>query len=116
MRLLACCLLMTAAAYAQDRPAVDWRKLEPEILSTFTTLLKIDTSNPPGKETLAANAIQAILERGGIQSRLFASTPNAPTWLRASRAPEEKAPADHGPHRRSRRAAREVDRRTPSAP
>ena len=66
MRLLACCLLMTAAASAQDRQAVDWRKLEPEILSTFTTLLKIDTSNPPGNETLAANAIQAILERGGI--------------------------------------------------
>jgi|SoimicmetaTmtHMA_FD_contig_41_7176671_length_312_multi_2_in_0_out_0_1 hypothetical protein len=37
---------MTAAASAQDRQAVDWGKVEPEILSTFTTLLKIDISNP----------------------------------------------------------------------
>ena len=75
MKLLACCLLMAAAVFAQDRPAVDWRKLEPEILATFTTLLKIDTSNPPGNETRAANAIKTILEREGIGCQLFALDP-----------------------------------------
>ena len=75
MRLLACCLLMAAAASAQDRSPVDWRKLEPEILANFTALLKIDTSNPPGNETAAANAIKAILEREGIACQLFALDP-----------------------------------------
>jgi acetylornithine deacetylase/succinyl-diaminopimelate desuccinylase-like protein len=75
MKLLACCLLMAAAICAQDRPAVDWSKLEPEILVNFTTLLKIDTSNPPGNETRAANAIKAILEREGIACQLFALDP-----------------------------------------
>jgi acetylornithine deacetylase/succinyl-diaminopimelate desuccinylase-like protein len=75
MKWLACCLLLAAAASAQDRPAVDWRKLEPEILANFTTLLKIDTSNPPGNETQAAKAIQTILEREGIPCRLFALDP-----------------------------------------
>ena len=77
MRLLASCLLLAAAAPtpAQDRPPVDWRKLEPEILATFTTLLKIDTSNPPGNETRAAKAIQSILEREGIRCQLFALDP-----------------------------------------
>jgi acetylornithine deacetylase/succinyl-diaminopimelate desuccinylase-like protein len=75
MKWLACSLLLAAAASAQDRLAVDWRKLEPEILANFTTLLKIDTSNPPGNETQAAKAIQTILEREGIPCRLFALDP-----------------------------------------
>jgi acetylornithine deacetylase/succinyl-diaminopimelate desuccinylase-like protein len=75
MRLLACCLLLAAALFGQDRLAVDWRKLEPEILANFTTLLKIDTSNPPGNETRAANVIKTILEREGIACQLFALDP-----------------------------------------
>ena len=60
---------------AQDRYAVDWAKLEPEILERFTALLKIDTSNPPGNETRAAEAIQKMLESEGIASKLFALDP-----------------------------------------
>ena len=75
MRWLACCLLFAAAASGQNRAAVDWRKLEPEIVAHFTTLLKIDTSNPPGNETQAATAIQTILEREGIGCQLFALDP-----------------------------------------
>jgi len=79
MKLLACCLLFSAAAAAQGsakaRAVMDWRKLEPEILANFTALLKIDTSNPPGNETQAVKAIQAILERAGIPCRTFALDP-----------------------------------------
>jgi acetylornithine deacetylase/succinyl-diaminopimelate desuccinylase-like protein len=70
-----CCLLLALAARAQDRYPVDWHKLEPEILARFTELLKIDTSNPPGNETKAAHAIKAMLDREGIESRLFAMDP-----------------------------------------
>ncbi len=69
-------LLLCLPAAAQDRYPVDWDKLEPEILDHFTELLKIDTSNPPGNETRAAKAIQAMLEREGIAVKLFASDPN----------------------------------------
>jgi len=69
-------LLAAFAATAQERYPVDWQKLEPEILERFTTLLRIDTSNPPGNETRAAKVIQAMLEREGIAVRLFASEPN----------------------------------------
>src|SRR5437870_12632517 len=68
-------LALASAAMAQPRYPVDWNKLEPEILDRFTELLKIDTSNPPGNETKAATAIQAVLEREGIPSRLFALDP-----------------------------------------
>jgi len=75
MKTLACFLWLAASAAAQDRYPVDWRKLEPEILDRFTTLLKIDTSNPPGNETKAANAVRAMLEREGIPVKLFALDP-----------------------------------------
>jgi acetylornithine deacetylase/succinyl-diaminopimelate desuccinylase-like protein len=75
MKTLACFLWLAAAAAAQDRYPVDWRKLEPEILDRFTTLLKIDTSNPPGNETKAADAIRAVLEHEGIPVKLFALDP-----------------------------------------
>ncbi|MBZ5581477.1 MAG: M20/M25/M40 family metallo-hydrolase [Acidobacteriia bacterium] len=75
MKAIACCLLLALSAAARESYPVDWSQLEPEILEYFTTLLKIDTSNPPGNETNAAQAIRAILERGGVSSQLFALEP-----------------------------------------
>jgi acetylornithine deacetylase/succinyl-diaminopimelate desuccinylase-like protein len=57
---------------AQERYPVDWAKLEPEILERFTTLLKIDTSNPPGNETRVAEVVEAALQKEGIPVQLFA--------------------------------------------
>jgi acetylornithine deacetylase/succinyl-diaminopimelate desuccinylase-like protein len=72
---LAWCLLLALTAHAQESYPVDWHKLEPEILARFTELLKIDTSNPPGNETKAANTVKAMLAREGIESKLFALDP-----------------------------------------
>src|SRR5690349_22775539 len=74
-RCSACCLLLALAASAQERYPVDWHKLEPEIVARFSELLRVDTSNPPGNETKAATAIKAMLDREGIESRLFAMDP-----------------------------------------
>ena len=77
MRRLAALLLLAAACRGgQARYAVDWKKAGAELLENFTTLVKIDTSNPPGNETAAAKAIQAVLEREGIPVKLFALDPN----------------------------------------
>ncbi len=75
MKALACCLLLAATAAAREPYRVDWATLEPEILEYFTAVLRINTTNPPGNETQAAKAIQAILERGGVPCQLFASDP-----------------------------------------
>ena len=75
------CFLLLALPFchpsaAQDRYPVDWTKLEPEILDHFTTILKIDTSNPPGNETRVVEAVQKVLEAEGIPVRLFAADPS----------------------------------------
>jgi acetylornithine deacetylase/succinyl-diaminopimelate desuccinylase-like protein len=75
MKGLACLAVLAAfggGLGAQERYQVDWGKLEPEILGHFTALLKLDTSNPPGNETRAAEVVEAALQREGIPVQLFA--------------------------------------------
>ncbi|HEV3330581.1 MAG TPA: M20/M25/M40 family metallo-hydrolase [Bryobacteraceae bacterium] len=61
---------------AEERYPVDWNKLQPEILERFATLLKLDTSNPPGNETRVAEVVEAALQREGIPVQLFSSEPS----------------------------------------
>ncbi len=72
-------LLLTSllpAASLQERYAVDWAQRQPETLEYFTHLLRIDTTNPPGNETRAAQAIEAVFKREGIPVQLYALEPN----------------------------------------
>ena len=75
MKGLVLLLVLALAVSAEERYTVDWSKLEPEILDHFTALLKIDTSNPPGNETKAAEFIQKVLTGEGIPVKLFALDP-----------------------------------------
>jgi acetylornithine deacetylase/succinyl-diaminopimelate desuccinylase-like protein len=76
MTALGCAALLAALCGgglgAQERYPVDWGKLQPEILERFTTLLKLDTSNPPGNETRVAEVVEAALQREGIPAQLYA--------------------------------------------
>ena len=63
------------AGICQDRYPVDWEQVEEEALTHFTALLRIDTSNPPGNETAAANYLRNALEAEGIEGRLYALEP-----------------------------------------
>src|SRR5262249_7392820 len=74
-------LLFTILLSAAPRYPIDWSKHEPEILDHFTTLLRIDTTNPPGNETRAAQAIESILKREGIPAQLLALEPNRATLV-----------------------------------
>jgi acetylornithine deacetylase/succinyl-diaminopimelate desuccinylase-like protein len=65
----------TLFGQARDRYPVDWSKVAPESLERFTELLRLDTSNPPGNESKAARYLQAILQKEGIPSKLFALDP-----------------------------------------
>jgi acetylornithine deacetylase/succinyl-diaminopimelate desuccinylase-like protein len=75
MRIAASLLLLANAAAAQQPYTVNWGELRPEIVHYFTQLIRIDTSNPPGNETKAAKAIQALLQGEGIAASLFAADP-----------------------------------------
>jgi acetylornithine deacetylase/succinyl-diaminopimelate desuccinylase-like protein len=63
---------MFVPAFAADRYPVDWKQLQPEILDYYSSLIRIDTTNPPGNETQAVEFLKAILDREGIASQIFA--------------------------------------------
>ena len=68
-------LLLCAAACRAADYAVDWPGIHEEALEHYTQLLRIDTTNPPGNETRAANYLKSVLDREGIPSQLFALEP-----------------------------------------
>lgn len=66
---------------AQTR--LDWPAIQKESLDLFIQYLKIDTTNPPGNETRAANFFAAICKREGIEHKVFEPFPGRGTlWAR----------------------------------
>jgi acetylornithine deacetylase/succinyl-diaminopimelate desuccinylase-like protein len=56
-------------------PSADIVKLQGEALVWLQDLIRINTTNPPGNEVLAAKYIAEVLKREGIPSEIFESTP-----------------------------------------
>jgi len=49
--------------------------LREEVTELLQELIRIDTVNPPGNETVAANVLRDYLARSGVESELLAQTP-----------------------------------------
>lgn len=76
-RFLALILLFsTCSTYAQNRHLVDWDAVGEEALQHLVELIQINTTNPPGNETLAANYVKAVLAAEGIESQMYALDPD----------------------------------------
>jgi acetylornithine deacetylase/succinyl-diaminopimelate desuccinylase-like protein len=65
-----------AAAHAAAAP--DWAALEDETMHHFQTLLRFDTSDPPGREQEAAEYLVSVLEAEGIPVQTFALEAHRP--------------------------------------
>jgi acetylornithine deacetylase/succinyl-diaminopimelate desuccinylase-like protein len=46
-----------------------------EVVGLLQELLRLDTVNPPGNETQAAEVLRGYLARSGVECRLVAKTP-----------------------------------------
>jgi acetylornithine deacetylase/succinyl-diaminopimelate desuccinylase-like protein len=49
--------------------------LREEVTELLRELIRVDTTNPPGNETAAAELLSAYLEEGGVASELYARVP-----------------------------------------
>jgi acetylornithine deacetylase/succinyl-diaminopimelate desuccinylase-like protein len=65
--------LAPATAGTQTPP--DWKAVEAEAIRTIQSYIRIDTSNPPGEVTKAADFLVAILEREGVPVKRYESGP-----------------------------------------
>jgi acetylornithine deacetylase/succinyl-diaminopimelate desuccinylase-like protein len=66
-------LLFSSSSIAQQLP--DFTAAQTEAVKFLGELVKIDTSNPPGNETRAAEYIKGVLAAEGITSQIFESAP-----------------------------------------
>ncbi len=65
----------TAAATGAPAGALDWNALGDEALRHLVALLRIDTTNPPGNETAAAEYCAAVLRDAGLAPAVLESAP-----------------------------------------
>ncbi len=56
--------------------SLDWDALERETVELLGEYIRIDTSNPPGNEALAARWLADLLHREGIESTAYEHAPN----------------------------------------
>ena len=65
----------TVSVVAQP-PAIDWPRVEAETMEHFQSVLRFDTSDPPGNERPAAEYLKQVLDREGIATKVFELEPN----------------------------------------
>jgi acetylornithine deacetylase/succinyl-diaminopimelate desuccinylase-like protein len=66
-------LLSSTLSFAQKTP--DFTAAQGEAVKFLGELVKVDTSNPPGNETRAAEYIKGVLAAEGIPAQIFESAP-----------------------------------------
>jgi len=69
-------LAFVAPLLAQGQPSIDWSRVQAETLQHYQALVRLDTTDPPGNESLAANYLRQVLEKEGIPVQLFEAEPN----------------------------------------
>ena len=62
-------------ANAQQTYMVNWDEVAAESIDHLVELIQIDTSNPPGNETQAANYLKEVLAAEGIESEIYSLDP-----------------------------------------
>lgn len=65
-------LLVLAGALS----AQDWAKVESETVEHFVNLIRLDTTNPPGNETIAAEYLKKVLDAEGIETKMLIAEPD----------------------------------------
>lgn len=73
--LLTLLLSSTLVALPQASSAPDFSKARDEAIRILQELIRIDTSNPPGNETKAAEYLKNTLDKEGIPSEILAKDP-----------------------------------------
>jgi acetylornithine deacetylase/succinyl-diaminopimelate desuccinylase-like protein len=76
-------ITVLASNSTQAQSSINWDSLQKEAVELFVQYLKIDTTNPPGNETLAASFFAELCKREGIEHQVFEPFPGRGTlWAR----------------------------------
>jgi len=81
MRLIIAVLVLCSSGFAAD---LDWRQVNQETLKHFQALVRMNTCDPPGGETPAAEYLRSVLQENAIPVQVFTLLPNRPRRHRGS--------------------------------
>ena len=70
----------------------NWSQIEEETMRHFQAILRLDTSNPPGNETLVVEYLKSVLDKEGIETRVFANDPKRANLVARLRGNGKKRP------------------------
>jgi len=85
-------LFTSSGAHAQAARQPDWRAIEAETMEHYLALLRLDTSDPPGREQPAVDYLKSVLERDGIPVETFTLEPNRPNLVARLKGSGRKRP------------------------
>src|SRR5688500_20312739 len=72
--------VMSVSIGAQSRQP-DWAKIDEETLRHFQAILKLDSTDPPGKEDHVVAYLKEVLEKDGIAVQTFAKEAHRPNLV-----------------------------------
>jgi len=72
--------------------APNWSQIEEETMHHFQAILRLDTSNPPGNETLVVEYLKSVLDKEGIETKVFANDPKRANLVARLRGNGKKRP------------------------
>jgi len=70
--------LATLAVSAQSAAEPDWARIQDETMQHYQALLRMDTSDPPGREEPATTYLKEVLEKNGIPAQVLALEAHRP--------------------------------------
>lgn len=69
-------VVAAAAVRGESGAQPDWKTVEEETMRHFQAVVQVDTQNPPGNETKAAEYVKQVLEHDGIPAQIVGLEPN----------------------------------------
>ena len=73
--------LASTSLLAQNSTQPDWAKLDEETLRHFQAIIKIDSTDPPGREAGVVDYVKQVLEKDGIPVQVFAKEAHRPNLV-----------------------------------
>lgn len=73
--------------------AIDWDAVRDEVVRHLQALIRLDTTNPPGNETIAAEYLAGVLREAGIDVEIVEAAPGRGTMVARLRAERPAKPA-----------------------
>ena len=73
--------LASTSLLAQNQRQPDWAKIDEETMRHFQAIVKVDSTDPPGREAGVVDYVKQVLEKDGIPVQIFAKEAHRPNLV-----------------------------------